>query len=97
MASTNNIRASDEGFGEALSNWESRMAAKRAQWSGTLLRRVIFYLVFYHHIILYFVNYTHTTVFVNVNATRSNISVTKYTHDLYFSVQISHYAFVFFS
>jgi hypothetical protein len=36
------------------------------------------------------------TVFVNVNATRSNISVSKYTHDSYFSVQISHYSFGFF-
>jgi hypothetical protein len=33
---------------------------------------------FYHHIILYFVNYTHTPVFVNVNATCGNISVSKY-------------------
>jgi hypothetical protein len=31
--------------------------------------------------------------FLNVNATRGNISVSKYTHDSYFSVQISHYAF----
>jgi hypothetical protein len=41
-------------------------------------------------------NYTHATVFVNVNATRGNISVSKYTHDLYFSVKISHNAFGFF-
>jgi hypothetical protein len=45
---------------------------------------------------LYLVNYTHATVFVNVNATRGNISLSKYTHGLYFSVQISHYAFGFF-
>ncbi len=51
---------------------------------------------FYHNVILYLVNYTHATVFPNVNATHSNLSVSKYTHVLYFSVPISHYAFGFF-
>jgi hypothetical protein len=55
-----------------------------------LYTRVIFCLVFYHHVILYLVNYTHATVFLNVNATSGNLSVSKYTQVSYFSVQISH-------
>jgi hypothetical protein len=49
-----------------------------------LYTRIYFYLVPYHHVILYFLNYTHTTVFVNLNATWGNGSVSKYTLVLFF-------------
>ena len=37
---------------------------------------------------MYLVNNTHATVFLNVNATWGNSSVSKYTHNSYSSMQI---------